>query len=432
MPTPRLIVNEPTRRGRFVPLVGKAISIGREKDNSIRIEDDEEVSRYHALIEYEDGEYWITDVGSSNGTTVNGEPLTEPRRLRDRDIIRLGGPSTLEFYLSDSPPQDDTEKTAVGPTPLPPPPPPKRRDDPPPPPKKEPAPNNFPVGAVIAIVGIVLAGTVVAVLINTGVIGGRREQGPNVNVEPTPVAKVNANQTVYETPTPEPSPTQQVVEPPPPPVEPQDSNVEAVRKLAPALAGQITGKGYSFYTFHPDFVRVISRHLDGYKVTGYHARAEKYVSGIDLSFNNKGVPRLLPYVLAMSQTKFVAKGAGGVWFENPPPSVVGNEGGDDSDITSAAAKHLISRLDLFGQDGFMYAVACYGVSDDEANKVFEALQKNDPDRRERYDFWKMVKAGVVKDEQVNRVARFIAAGIVCENPAEFNLKDDTFSSFYKY
>jgi hypothetical protein len=87
-------------------------------------------------------------------------------------------------------------------------------------------------------------------------------------------------------------------------------------------------------------------------------------------------------------------------------------------------------LDLFEKDNFMYAVACYGMPLDEAGQVKLALENADPGGRERYDFWKMKNAGVVRGEQVERVARFFAAGIVCENPRQFGLKDEPLSSLY--
>ncbi|GAB4442048.1 MAG: hypothetical protein Kow00120_10820 [Anaerolineae bacterium] len=58
------------------------------------------VSRLHAAIRrLEDDSYIIVDLGSTNGTMVNGEPLTphEPFRLRNGDLIRLGA-LNLYFY----------------------------------------------------------------------------------------------------------------------------------------------------------------------------------------------------------------------------------------------------------------------------------------------------------------------------------------------
>ena len=63
--------------------------IGRSASNSIAIEDDE-ISRRHCEIEFRDGAFWLSDLGSANGTRVNGAPLNEPYALRDGDLIQIG------------------------------------------------------------------------------------------------------------------------------------------------------------------------------------------------------------------------------------------------------------------------------------------------------------------------------------------------------
>jgi predicted component of type VI protein secretion system len=51
---------------------------------------DPDVSRRHAAIRIAAGEVTIEDLGSTNGTLVNGENITEPRTLRDGDEVRIG------------------------------------------------------------------------------------------------------------------------------------------------------------------------------------------------------------------------------------------------------------------------------------------------------------------------------------------------------
>jgi pSer/pThr/pTyr-binding forkhead associated (FHA) protein len=51
--------------------------------------DDPNVSRRHAEIRHEEGGYWIVDLGSTNGVTVNGERV-ERARLQPDDEILLG------------------------------------------------------------------------------------------------------------------------------------------------------------------------------------------------------------------------------------------------------------------------------------------------------------------------------------------------------
>lgn len=64
-------------------------SLGRSDDNRIMLADDE-LSRRHALIEAREGGYWLSDRGSTNGTYLNGAPVTAARPLQLGDVITLG------------------------------------------------------------------------------------------------------------------------------------------------------------------------------------------------------------------------------------------------------------------------------------------------------------------------------------------------------
>ena len=52
--------------------------------------DDDEVSRYHAIVRVGDGGADITDLGSTNGTFVDGQRLTGRAQLVDGSLIRVG------------------------------------------------------------------------------------------------------------------------------------------------------------------------------------------------------------------------------------------------------------------------------------------------------------------------------------------------------
>jgi pSer/pThr/pTyr-binding forkhead associated (FHA) protein len=76
------------------------ISIGRTADNTISFPTDSNVSRYHAEIEVRGDEFWLVELGSSNGTTVNNERVDYERILLNGDVITFGGSSTIEFYFA--------------------------------------------------------------------------------------------------------------------------------------------------------------------------------------------------------------------------------------------------------------------------------------------------------------------------------------------
>jgi DNA-binding winged helix-turn-helix (wHTH) protein len=75
--------------GRHIPLLDGVNVIGRAVDAAIPI-DAPGVSRHHASIVVADGEATMEDLGSKNGTHVNGSRMAAPRRLSDGDEIRLG------------------------------------------------------------------------------------------------------------------------------------------------------------------------------------------------------------------------------------------------------------------------------------------------------------------------------------------------------
>ena len=78
-----------------VPVTGSC-SIGRALGNQLVLAD-EKASRKHALIHRQgEHEYWLVDLGSSNGSYLDGRRVSQPMALRDGSVIRIGS-STLLF-----------------------------------------------------------------------------------------------------------------------------------------------------------------------------------------------------------------------------------------------------------------------------------------------------------------------------------------------
>jgi diguanylate cyclase (GGDEF)-like protein len=77
----------------------KDVIIGRREDAQIPLED-EQASRNHAKISFANGKILVTDLGSTNGTLVNGIPIKE-RTLEDGDEIIIGA-SVLQFFVPTS------------------------------------------------------------------------------------------------------------------------------------------------------------------------------------------------------------------------------------------------------------------------------------------------------------------------------------------
>ncbi len=73
-----------------VAVEGEVFTVGRHSANDLTVTDSR-LSREHIRIERVNGEFAVSDSGSSNGTTINGSKLTGRTNLKDGDLLDLGG-----------------------------------------------------------------------------------------------------------------------------------------------------------------------------------------------------------------------------------------------------------------------------------------------------------------------------------------------------
>lgn len=73
--------------------------IGRDRKAGILIPD-QRLSRRHAIIRHVQEGFYLTDLNSTNGTYVNGKPISRPTRLKDGDRVRLGSLSFVFFLCN--------------------------------------------------------------------------------------------------------------------------------------------------------------------------------------------------------------------------------------------------------------------------------------------------------------------------------------------
>jgi pSer/pThr/pTyr-binding forkhead associated (FHA) protein len=85
----QLVVRSGPTPGKVYPVMKNEIVIGRDPNADILI-NDAEVSRHHASIKLVTEGYIIEDLGSTNGTVINGQRLTGPHILLNGEIINLG------------------------------------------------------------------------------------------------------------------------------------------------------------------------------------------------------------------------------------------------------------------------------------------------------------------------------------------------------
>lgn len=91
-----LTIKEGPKVGEAFVLENIEYTLGRTPDNKIMI-DELSVSRHHARLQPTLGSFALEDLGSTNGTWVNGEQLTRPCVLATGDIIQLADNVTLVF-----------------------------------------------------------------------------------------------------------------------------------------------------------------------------------------------------------------------------------------------------------------------------------------------------------------------------------------------
>lgn len=68
----------------------RVTTIGRAEENSICLKHDVFVSGKHAEVFTQNGEYWLRDLGSRNGTLINNEVVSDDVQLKRGDFVTIG------------------------------------------------------------------------------------------------------------------------------------------------------------------------------------------------------------------------------------------------------------------------------------------------------------------------------------------------------
>jgi len=95
----QLIMRSGPTPGAAFALEGDQMTIGRDSTNEITI-NDAEISRRHARLTFQGGKYVLEDLGSTNGTFVNGQRLAGPRVLKAGEVVSFGEQIVLVFEAS--------------------------------------------------------------------------------------------------------------------------------------------------------------------------------------------------------------------------------------------------------------------------------------------------------------------------------------------
>lgn len=86
-----VVVSSPARSpGEEHVLDSAPLTVGRDRGNDVGLEADSFSSTHHARFEPRRDGVWVVDLGSTNGTYVNGTRISTARRLMPGDVIRIG------------------------------------------------------------------------------------------------------------------------------------------------------------------------------------------------------------------------------------------------------------------------------------------------------------------------------------------------------
>jgi two-component system cell cycle response regulator len=96
---PYFIILAGSNLGRMFRIEGDEVILGRATGATVRLEDDG-ISRNHAKVVMRGDELWIEDLGSQNGTFINGIKITT-QALKDGDKIQVGATTILKFTYHD-------------------------------------------------------------------------------------------------------------------------------------------------------------------------------------------------------------------------------------------------------------------------------------------------------------------------------------------
>jgi FHA domain len=96
--TYQLVMQKGPNPGKIYELVQDELTIGRDITNRVVI-NDPEISRKHARLTLQSGSYVIEDLGSTNGTFVDGQRLIGPHVLRPGETIMFGEKISLEYEV---------------------------------------------------------------------------------------------------------------------------------------------------------------------------------------------------------------------------------------------------------------------------------------------------------------------------------------------
>ncbi|MEW6127944.1 MAG: FHA domain-containing protein [Acidobacteriota bacterium] len=446
------VLSEGTEKKAFE--INGMVSIGRAFDNTICIPD-KKVSRYQAIIEKQADGYYLSDLGSVNGTSIGEEKISAKRKLKHGEVIDIGGAGKIEFFAEPANLNAGTDASVAEP----------------PKPEivngSEPLETTIPANANQAIggntkpkksPGLMIAFIAIPVLLfaTIGVLIFANSDKKIENKNQLPLIATNNDPTTNSNDSLEPDTIEQSGKTTIPTIPDTTLNTDAtsgssisldeIRLMCAQLAFNITGKRPG--AFDRDFLILVDRFTRDYLDVRVD---ERVCRNIGVACNDKNLPVQLGLVLAMQRSKFkslkniqspAASDTTPVGFFLMPKAIakgyISSKENEEAllnpdratEIGVAYLKEVVDKF-RFGKEDFPFAIAYFGSEIGSIGEGTVKLDETFADERARQNFWKIMKSRQVPlpANAMENVARFFAAGIVGENPKRFNLSRNPLSQF---
>lgn len=464
----------------------EAVTFGRTGDNTFPFAGNPNISRNHALIEFRDGAYHLLDLGSSNGTTVNGQRVDGDVELNDGDYVTLGNSVIVQFFEDETPEEEAAaeDSPVVGES------------------EKKARRSTAMLGVTGGVLGIAVVAAAVAGYValsgggssgcnataritsprNGDVISDQTEIRVNVNdsacvsrvvvtlngdeiasfseapytatLDPDKFAQLSdgrlyplqvaledidgnripqevAVNLQFETreiapPTPEET-VETTTTPTPKQQQGGQASLVETRTMTANVVKKFTGASARYNLSNPEFLQEVRKLTPEYTVDGYYGRASQYRDVINQSFvREKTLDPSLGYVLAMSRSKFQLTQQGvdaGLWQMS-------------TDFVNANAYNVVCPVfsltdpnqDCASRVAAFYMKDLVDAFDGDVVYAVAAFGKTPGEAN-------VLKTTLPPDRSdfwkvltdagmKEQVARFFAAAIVAENPQRFKLRND--------
>jgi len=404
MPAHLTLTLPPTFGNRTVEVQNLRFSIGRTPENDLTIEDPS-LSRRHALIETIEGRFNLSDCGSSNGTFINGRQITAPTQLDDWDVLTFGGIGDVVVRVeADSlPAHEAAASSPINRYHAEPSVPADRRKAFP----TTPSLSKMPVIAVVAVVSILLIAGVALL------VGHRSTPPSNLNLNRTRERTGygdNANEEKSDDVS---SPAEG--NSPGPTSDGNNLNIEpgdlsAIETHASKVLASISRDTHPVLTQKP--------------LAAINVQVQQYRGSSTLQEELRGMKRALPQVSAAAKSNGVRTPL----LVYATLAKIDRDGrGDPAQVAAALCPTLAKMRAVFGDElanDSLLSVAALEEGEALQSRITKLASRVNDSPTTIRSIWYLHDHQVLSDQTYNFVIRFMAMGVISQDPQKFGVAAD--------